>query len=627
MTWTLLNNGIERPLADWGITSNLFRTLVSGGIDTVNFDIVGIDCDAPLPFEEHSVCVIKRDGEPWFQGLVLSAARTGSPEAERISYQLGGPWWYLENLIYQQKWFTVVDPAALNKSLVGGYKTHVILNQGINGSYLNTGQQIADAVQWAIDAGAPIATAATYDANTLPVPVDPKMPAVTVPFTEDRDVTVAEVIQRMLRFSPDAVTWFDYSTSPPTFYCRRRADLTAVTISFPPRPAGTPGLRAFGIRPRKDLLRPAVVLKFERHNENGGLSYSTVDYRIAPDNGLTPGTKEYLDLAAVHERTFGAFVATIELAGLVASYASATIECAPIQADGIDWWIVKDASLKNDPEDDPNAKIITLELTSVQRAGSLPNELIAGQIAPWMNFKTERETITCQIKKSIKSENPQAPASETTDVHTARIIATDAVSGTYQTLESAGAAEPIPEGLAGEFFKAINALQYEGMLELQEQEISGQVSIGNLVNLANSARPELEAMAAMVQQVTENPFMGQTSVTLGPCAQLGPADLVELMRVNRYRRTYTAPSEKLTGVDGSASRIVLGTETPKENSTAGAPNPQRVVIATPTGGSILDLHAVKAEGRLIYIRKIDICIDNQNMKMLLLASDPFIETP
>jgi hypothetical protein len=34
----------------------------------------------------------------------------------------------------------------------------------------------------------------------------------------------------MLRWSPDAVTWFDYGTSPPTFHCRRRGELATVNV-------------------------------------------------------------------------------------------------------------------------------------------------------------------------------------------------------------------------------------------------------------------------------------------------------------------------------------------------------------------------------------------------------------
>lgn len=622
MTWSLLNN-IERTLEAWGI-SNLTRNLVSQGQDTVLFEISNLACDAPLPIAEYTTCIIKRDGVPWFHGLVIGAVRSGGPYAERISYQLAGPWWYLENLVYQQKWYSVVDPTALTKSKVGGYKSHVLLNQGTNGASLTTGQQIADAVQFAIDSGAPIAPVATY--NPDPVAIDLLMPAVKVPFSEDRDITCSEVIRKMLRWTPDAVTWFDYSVTPPAFRCRRRESLTPVTISIPnsalPNPSSALPIESISVRPRTDIQRPAVVLKFEQTNQVEGVGYANTTYRISPDNGLAPGSAEYLALAATHERTFGAFVATIELAGSILNYATATIVCEPVAHGSIAWWLNKDRTLETVEASPTTAKILTLELTNQNRTSALPNELVKGQLAPWMNKKSEDDTVTCQIKKTIKTENAEAPAIENTDLHSARIVATDAASGTYKSLQSAVLGEEIPEGLAAEFFKAINTLQYQGSVTTVEEEVSGAATIGNLLNLVGSAHTAWETMAAMVQQITEELDSGRTTIILGAPEQLGPADLVELTRVNRTRAIFTAPAEKISGESSAARNVVLGSHTPKENSTAGAQNPKRMII-TGAGLGIIDIAAAAANLKTLYIREIAICVNNQPKHMMILASDPY----
>lgn len=72
--------------------------------------------------------------------------------------------------------------------------------------------QIIEALNWALK---PFATSGQF-----PFQIGTVSPNVDCPIDEVRDITCAEVIHKMLRWTPDAVTWFDYSTSPPTFNCK-----------------------------------------------------------------------------------------------------------------------------------------------------------------------------------------------------------------------------------------------------------------------------------------------------------------------------------------------------------------------------------------------------------------------
>ncbi len=71
---------------------------------------------------------------------------------------------------------------------------------------INTGQQIIEALNWARQAARHEAMAAP------PFQIGEVTPALDVPIDEVRDITCAEVIHKMLRWSPDAVCWFDYTT-------------------------------------------------------------------------------------------------------------------------------------------------------------------------------------------------------------------------------------------------------------------------------------------------------------------------------------------------------------------------------------------------------------------------------
>jgi len=240
MIWTIEYNGGEKTLADWGLV-NVTRTLLSQGLDTLTFTAAGAAADATGLFPFQAALTLHRNraqnpdgsfsgGTPWFRGIVVQIPRHGAPESESMRYKVAGPWWYLENLVFQQPFrafngYTIPnDPNSPPLYIDSESDTHLFLNLApINAptpsGKINTGQQIIEALNWALK---PFQTARV----TPPFQVGSITPAMDVPIDEVRDITCAEVIHKMLRWSPDAVTWFDYTTSPPTFNCKRRSELT-----------------------------------------------------------------------------------------------------------------------------------------------------------------------------------------------------------------------------------------------------------------------------------------------------------------------------------------------------------------------------------------------------------------
>ena len=240
MNWTLACNGTEKLVADWGFTQ-LTRRLVSQGRDELSFTAEGAAADGPNAFTPFVDSVtLWRDrqlddsgnwtgGEIWFTGLCIQAPRRGAPDAESNSYKLAGPWWYLDTRVFE-KTFNLYDHLDAHNQPVYRQVTfsHAFLNIGPTQvlspfNMITTGAQIIEALDWALkpfsDAGAP-----------PPFQIGEVTPALFIAFEEVRDITCAEVIHKMLRWSPDAVTWFDYSTSPPTFNCVTRPGLTTVNL-------------------------------------------------------------------------------------------------------------------------------------------------------------------------------------------------------------------------------------------------------------------------------------------------------------------------------------------------------------------------------------------------------------
>jgi hypothetical protein len=127
-------------------------------------------------------------------------------------------------------------------------------------------------------------------------------------------------------------------------------------------------------------------------------------------------------------------------------------------------------------------------------------------------------------------------------------------------------AEPVPTGLAQAIYDAAGTLQYDGALELTEEECSGMAAPGFLLNLTGG-RAEWATMFAQIQRVEERVDLGQTRVTVGPAKHLGHADLATLLRVNRNRRISYRLSERMSGSgSGNAAKVQGGEQLPRSDS-------------------------------------------------------------
>jgi hypothetical protein len=248
------------------------------------------------------------------------------------------------------------------------------------------------------------------------------------------------------------------------------------------------------------------------------------------------------------------------------------------------------------------------------------------------------------------------------ETFTVNVISTSAASGTYNSLVEFVAGETVPTGLAQALYDALNPLQWEGSVVITDDEVASTVAIGNKVNLT-SGRTEWTTMAAVVQTIDEDVDLGTVRVGFGPPQHLGPRDMLELLRVNRYRLRITAANARDTGSAGAGSGIALGVQTPKVDTTKGlgdrtlfrvrdgstgeiaistATNP-RLQLSPPSGTKTIDLNlgtdpAVRiigaggsefifdtaaCNGYTIQLQEVAICVNGVEQRMLILASVPY----
>ena len=110
-----------------------------------------------------------------------------------------------------------------------------------------------------------------------------------IPFDEVKDVTCTEAFRKMAHWHPDAVAWFDYTTTPPTLYFRSPGDGGLATATLT---KGVPPLVSIGqITPRPELQAPAVVIHYEVTTTNNGAASSSIstDVAFVSANGILTG--------------------------------------------------------------------------------------------------------------------------------------------------------------------------------------------------------------------------------------------------------------------------------------------------------------------------------------------------
>ncbi len=555
MSWTLEYGGTEQTLDAWGLGNDLVLERANQGVDRLRVTAPGA-CDGTALFAYGQEVIIRRDrtysggswsgGTIYFRGKATGLQRIGSGSAEGVRYEFAGPWWDFERMVYQQEW-RVYDPGS--EEVVTGRISELFLGLDVDGNKLTTAEQVEEAVEWAVSCGVSCQVG-TIDAG------------VEIPSYNVREITVAEVIRQMLRWTPDVVTWFDYTTSPPTFHARKLASLTSRTLTV-----GTDAITGFSLVPRYDLALPAVVLKFKKINEVNGAPYLQIEEQKYPVDAT--GTE------------VGALVATVELAGSRTQWLYASVVSAALAPEEVGWWQEREPWMADETIDP--ASLTVSDVTVVDEEGqpldreAYPYELRSGQVASWMPGGTKRVTVTAWVSYDlyfpVRDENNEmvyvpelAAQRQRRKKVSMRLVATDLQTGTYSSLSEYDPGETVPSGLAQAIYDAHATLQHAGEIRVVGEEMTASIGMGCKVTLATGSAT-YENM--IVQGTVEEPHAGRLTVRVGPAEHLGLSDLIELLRVNRYRLIYNAPESRTTGISGGAGAMELGRETPRENASGG----------------------------------------------------------
>ena len=559
VAWTILDaHGTEKPVAEWGL-GDVVRERINQAPDVVTFRAMAGLSDADPVFAHGSTVQLKREGVPWFYGRVVSVPGRASGKLEEQLYRVAGPWWWLENLVYQQAW-KMTD--GMTSTLMGVNRSRVILGQAVDGSKMGTAAAMTEVLAYATSRGVPLAVGAvTADA--------------TAPYAEALDRSCAEVIRDLLRWTPDAMCAFDYAATPPTLSIFRRAEAPVISL-----PAYGAPVTELDLTPRYDLQAAAVVLKYEQTNDIGGDTFTSLIVDAVPPEA----TGDEL----------GALVMTFDLAGARATYHSQPVVVRPIpktdtDTDVIAWWKAKFAWLKDFDDDDMEVESGTQSIAIADpdkypdvSSSDVPNELQSGSIAAWMSLKSAPLLVkaTMQFTGAPTDESMAVFGADNEKKLYVKVTVTNAQTQTYSRLTSSTEAEPAPVGLAAVLYDAVSVLQYDGVLELTEAECTGLGAPGTLLNLSGG-RAEWASMHAQIQRVEERLDLGRTKIVVGPAHHLGRGEIVAWLRANRRRRISYRLKERTTGSGSGNAAKVHGGELSALSDSMVHPSASAAAVAAP----------------------------------------------
>jgi hypothetical protein len=555
MNWNI--NGT--PFGDRDL-SNVTLELANMATDRMTFEAPGLSILSPSVFTYDALIKVTRAGIPFFSGRCGRIPVHGDPKQEGHSYEILGPWDQLERLIFMQRWKSGSwegEGDAAHYITNWSYKSRCVLGQDEEGKSVAVGSVISSIIDYAKSCGVIIQNGGIAAGPFLP-------------WDEVTDMSCADVIRRLARWLPDAVAYFDYSTTPPTFNFRFRASISPVTI--PIGSIESVNLTAVGSR-----SVPSVVLLYEQSNDiDGTTMLSTVkDAYPASSTG----------------REIGAIVQTINLPGWSSSSTvqKQTIHSASIPVIGANPSVFQEWFLNHHPEWAApgvpgvfnNVKYRDVTIDNVTRTSSLAYELIEGTLQDWMrkyilnkngsrilnpdnkySYEDAEDNILTTLSFKVVNEDGKIMKEVKGEVITTKIHATNCPPNTYRKVsETIDPGDKAIEGLAKSIFDNLNAPHFKGSIVIVEEEVTGTIRVGNRI-LISGGKPEWASMSAIVQTIQSNIDSGSTVIQVGPPSHLTTNDMIDLRRANRSRKNCIDSSSRITGINTQNS-VELGSAIPK----------------------------------------------------------------
>ena len=612
-------SGPLMSLASLGIEDAVYD-LNSMAADVFTFTVGGLDFDASALWPYGQLVALYRPDKTTraFFGRVEPWTREGRPAAQNQMGRLVNPWWYFAHKIYEQQFKLLLDPT--HNTFNTYTSPRVVLNilyDAVKGfANVSTGAQITDAVNWAILKGAPVKLGV----------VDPA----TMPYSNfQKGITVEDVIKMMFRLEPDFVVDWDYTTTPfPTVHFRKLTSMTPAIIDL----TDASIMDLVKIRERPDWQRTYVKINYDQTNTFSGQQYlqlysewcsaAGLGYNL---NGTTGGAALPADVAT----TFGGVDLYVDLTGANTTSQTAEMASQPFDITSAAQWIkwrselaapdITGVQIVNAPTNGISQMPTTAPLDEYDANGnpvaydaSCVYEIVDGAWADWMiDPNTKLATNSQRVRVSayaIVTRNKGTGGSTQSEIkfltHDLTVVNTN-TKGIFQNFSSnpppTAYAEAIPGGLSQSMWNSWQNLAIEG--EINDTEVvcgsnGAHLPNGSTGPLTRSMRLNFEAAGAagnnwakinaMIQHISGTLATGHSQVQFGAPLHLTGHELIDAVRVTRFRASTIDLNYLFGGALPSSQAIRAPRKTHARHSQGSSPQPQIHVISqniAPTAGT------------------------------------------
>jgi hypothetical protein len=528
MPWTLQHASTTQSLAAWGL-SNVTLSSTNHSVGVMTASLPG-DMLASVPWVYRDPVILRRGSDVVWRGVTLPPTRSGSGAEESVVVRFADPAWWFDQAIYSQEAWDAVEEAAVETSRVALFAS---IEAGVGWEPMSVGAQIAAIIAHcdAVHGGGKMQLGSITGAGfaVTPVPV------------RENNVTHAAALKAALRWVPDAASFWDHSTSPPSLHFVQRADATAreyalvndVTVEQEVTSKVDQQVR--GVRLVYQYTDPlgntATIVDQAGETSGAGILAATVDLDHGGGGGGGGG-------ATVPDFT-------------PAQTLKYEVQTEVIDPDSAAWWFKYGNTGAATEADifvgDGEGGFPVGRLSGFSRvfiAGSVPKFIEGSRIGPGevRGYLTIRRTDTGADGVTIETRERRyvrvlLTTTSLTDGEHTILLAPSSGSGTPEAVTPAvnggfALSTFVPGDLAASLLASYGPAQYEGTLRTVESECGQAARCGDVVNIAGGLA-EWATMKAQVQAVEWELDSGSTRLTLGAAEHLAPQDFFELMSVSR----------------------------------------------------------------------------------------------
>ena len=282
IAYTVSGTTTEISFKDLGVGDAPSLALGTHGESKFTLPLPGVapETAAVIPFEAQCVIWTGRtgSGSTWSGGTKLFQGRrtdnSGAVSGTSVHSELviEDAWYDLRFLTLQAVWKQITGGTYASPTYSTVTWPDCVLFQNAPGvtysptpdnHHITTGQAIAEVLNYAITYGGVNLQVGTID------------PGAYVPFYPIRSMRCADALKICLRVHPDCICEIDYTTTPPTFNCRQRSNLTAITLPYKGSATVSSPTRVrthltSEVRPRPDLIPSRVGIYIKTESQFAG---------------------------------------------------------------------------------------------------------------------------------------------------------------------------------------------------------------------------------------------------------------------------------------------------------------------------------------------------------------------